>query len=95
MPLFKVPVTAYAEAATAEDAMTTALDGKPGRRLIQCTGPAEELDPEHAAAVYEFAATLNVAMSAPRELYVDDPEHPGVRLSPMAAATLRRLREND
>jgi hypothetical protein len=95
MPIFEVPVTVLVEAETPHDAMSVALGDKPeqpGRYILGNADRPRELDAEEAAPKLEFANELNVALSTPRDRYETDPDHPGMKFSPAAAATLRRLR---
>jgi hypothetical protein len=95
MPIFEVPVTALVEAATSQDAMSVALGdepGRPGRLILRNADEPRELSAEEAAAKLEFANELSTALSTPQTRYETDPDRPGVKFSPAAAATLRRLR---
>lgn len=95
MPVYEVPVTALVEAATPEDAMTTALPGEnlPGRYVLGAADRPRELPPDEAAAKLEFAAALKMADSYGPDEYAEVEGHPGVKFSPMALAALRRLSE--
>jgi hypothetical protein len=95
MPIFEVPVTALVEAADRQGAMSLALGDEPvqaGRFILSHAGEPRELGAVEAAGKLEFANELNVAMSTPHSLYETDPDYPGVKFSPAAAAALRRLR---
>lgn len=83
----------FVEASSAEEASATALGDGPGKIVLREAEYPEELPPERGAAIMEFVAHLKMAASYKPEEYVEDPDHPGVRLSPAAAATLRRLQE--
>lgn len=68
MPVYKVPVTAFVEAATREEAQSRAFDSKaelPGKYLFGQAGQPEELSPERTVAIREFATMLNTAGSPP------------------------------
>jgi len=98
VPVFEVDVKAVVEAADEVDAIALALGDEPrapGRWILgrSCAAlEVAELSPDRAAEVLELAAELNMALSFPGESYAEDPDHPGVRFSPAAAATMRRLR---
>jgi hypothetical protein len=98
MPMFEVPVTAMVEAADEQDAMSIALGDeplRPGRYLLGRADGAVLMDRDVAAARMEFVTALNLASAQiAAGQAVEDPGHPGVRFSPMAAATMRRLRES-
>lgn len=93
MTVYKVKAVVFVEASSAGDASATALGDGPGTIVLREAEYPEELPPERGAAILEFAAHLKMAASYKPEEYVEDPQHPGVRLSPAAAATLRRLED--
>jgi hypothetical protein len=98
MPIFEVPVTALVEAATPHDAMSVALGDEPeqpGRLILGNADRPRELSAEEAAAKLGFVNELNAALSTPDARYETDPDRPGMKFSPAAAATLRRLRGSE
>lgn len=101
MPVFKVPVTAFIETTTREEAQDRALDPAreelpSGRYLLGQAGQPEELPPERAASILEFSAMLKMARSYPRDEYVTLDDFPdNVRFSPPAATALQQLHQNN
>jgi hypothetical protein len=100
MPVFKVPVTAFIETTTREEAQDRALDPSwdelpSGRYLFGQAGQPEELPPERAASILKFSAMLKMANSYSRDEYVTLDDFPDtVRFSPPAAAAMQRLRQH-
>lgn len=82
------------DAPEAQDKAMNLLDPGAGVQTYYSTeaGPAQELNPEEAAAHWDFQKTLDQAIAdAGAGLTVTDDRHPGVVFSPAAAATLMAL----